>query len=394
MATLYRTRLKLACALTFAVLAIAPALASAAPQWQQLPDPPGGAAIALVSGVPYVAYASPAGVRVARPTPKGDAWRQVGGPIRHASGSAVYDPTIAQAPDKHLWVAWTEVDASNVRQARVARLDGKVWHEVVGGPRPINQNIDPSQWPATSAYEPVIGFFGGSVYVAYTQDTPVDYVLGVVRLKRDGSAFERLDPPPQNRLQHPRIAVSGGRLYVAAAETLGPGTYVVRLNASGTGWDPRFNEPSGDEFAYFGDIADIGGSLGVLFARYQSYDLDVSSLGADGTWAPVGPGPVATSDSGRFDPQSLVAPGGVPYAAWLDGAAAPHSVQVAVLQGGAWVRLPSPSAAGTDAQLARLAASSKGVYVMWTDAAATHVARLGDRRRHPHPRPHPRRAHA
>jgi hypothetical protein len=374
-------RATVVCALAFAIAALAPATASAAPQWQQLTDPPGGDAITLVSGVPHVAYVSSAGVRVVRPTPSGDGWQQVGGPIRHTSGKQVFDPSLAEAPDHKLWVAWTEIGDLNRRQARVARLDGNVWHEVVGGAQPINMAFDPHYTNSFSAYEPALAFFGGTVYVAYTQDSPSEYLLGVVRLKADGTAFERLDPPPADRHFRPRIAVSGGRLYVASTESLIPSIFVARLNPAGTGWT-RLPEPPPNERAFFGDLADIGGSPAVLYAGYDSFDVDVVSLGAGDAWGPIGPGPLATSDVRAFDAESLVAVDGVPYAAWLEGAAAPHSVQVARLSGGDWSRLPSPSAAGADAVKARLAAGSAGVFVMWGEGAAPatqwHVAKLGE----------------
>ncbi len=114
-----------------------------------------------------------------------------------------------QAPDGRVWVAWTEKDAGGTLQVRVARRDGTAWHEVVGGARPIN--IAPSSAGSTSGFEPRIGFSNGTPYVAYVQDNPVESVLGAVRLKADGSAWECVDPPGGGRAANPQIAASGGQ---------------------------------------------------------------------------------------------------------------------------------------------------------------------------------------
>ena len=67
------------------------------------------------------------------------------------------------------WVTWTENDSSRTSQARVAKLVRGNWQEVVGGARPINQDIDPRRGPS-GAYFPRIIFFQGRPYVAYVQD--------------------------------------------------------------------------------------------------------------------------------------------------------------------------------------------------------------------------------
>src|SRR4051812_35006704 len=97
------------------VTALAPAAANAAPEWTRLANPPGGEAFTTVSGAQYVAYTSSAGVRVARLTPSGDGWQQVGAPIRHTAGAQVFEPDLLQAPDNRVWVTWTELDSNDTR---------------------------------------------------------------------------------------------------------------------------------------------------------------------------------------------------------------------------------------------------------------------------------------
>lgn len=374
MASHLKTRVGLVCAIA---ALLAPATASADPQWSRLADPPGGDAMTLVSGAPYVAYASPAGVRVVRPQPGGDTWQQVGAPIHHGAGAAVSDPTVIQAPDGRVWVAWTEADASGVRQARVARRDGTAWREVVGGARPINENIDPNRGPA-SASEPEIAFLDGTPYVAYLQDNPAETSISVVRLKADGSAWERIGSPGGADTR-PRIVSSGGRLYLAKGERLGPAALVYRLNADKTGWESLGGLGYPDH-AFFGDIADVGGTPGALFVTAEHQELTASSLDSGDAWQSIGGGPIRASDPGS--PESITALGGVPYAASLQGPSEAQGVQVTYVKDGAWAQAPSPGTEGADAEMARLAAGRSGVYLLWREVAGgaeqAHVARLGE----------------
>jgi Ca2+-binding RTX toxin-like protein len=257
----------------------------------------------------------------------------------------------------------------------VARRDGTAWHEIVGGARPINVS------GSGSASEPQIAFLDGTPYVAYLQDNPPQTSIGVVRLTNDGSAWERVDPPAGADAR-PRMASSGGRLYVAKSDRLGPGALVYRLKADRTGWE-SLGALGVPDHAFFGDIADAGGAPAALFATEESNQLTASTLDSADTWQPLGGGPILTSDSRVSDPQAITALAGVPYAAWLQGGAGAHIVQVAYVKDGAWTQAPSPSSEGADAGLARLAASTTGVYLLWSEtpaggASQVHVARLGE----------------
>ncbi len=368
-----------------AVAMLLPAGAGADVAWQAVAGPaPGGDAFAVAGGLPYVAYVSGGGVRVARPNGARTAWQQVGAPIRHAPGAPVFHPAVSEGPGGRPWLAWTEADSAGIRQARVAEFDGTAWQEVVGGARPINRAIDPGQGSA-SAFTPRLAFFEGRPYVAYAQDTPSEVVLDVVRLNAAGSRWERVGQSlAVTSAARPRIAVSGGHLYAAAQDRLAPTVGVVRFNTAQTGWD-TIASPNSD-YAVLGDLADVGGAPGVLFAQGSGSapgTLELSTLGAGDNWQSPG-GVLAASPSGRsaFAPQSVAtATGGVPYAAWLDGDAGAHAVRVSALQSGAWTQQPSPSTPGADAREARVGTAGTTVYAFWgeTSGSATvvwHLARL------------------
>lgn len=362
------------------VTALVPAVANAAPEWTRLANPPGGEALTTASGTPYVAYTSAAGVRVARPAPSGDAWQQVGGSIHHTSGAQVFEPDLAQAPDNRIWVTWTELDSDGTRQVRVARLDGSAWHEIVGGAHPINYRYDRYPGSLSTGRDPHLAFFGGTTWVVYGQENPVELVFGVVRLKADGSAWEHIDPSGTTQVRRPRAAVAGGRLFAAGYAANSGGTYLFRLNAAGTGWE-SINDPGQTDPSPFGEVADLNGVLGLLHTTpapdgAPGKSVEVHSLGAGDAWEPVG-GSLASSTTVAYKPDSLVYSSGAPYAAWLEGDG-PASVEVSRFDGGAWSLLPSPSTPGADATLARLAESSAGVYVLWVEGGQARVAKLTD----------------
>jgi hypothetical protein len=365
------------CALGALAAALTPAVASAAPAWQRLPDPPGAESITVASDVPTVSYSSPAGVCVAQLAADGNGWRNVGNSIEHERGAAVQGSTVAESPDGDLWVAWTEL-AERTWQARVARFDGTAWREVVGGKRPINVYIAYDYGPFDSAYRPKLAFFAGTPYVAYQQDGVV-FTFRIVRLAANGSAWERIDPSSPGEDVGAHMVVSGGRLY-AATTADGPGVRfprVWRLNAQGTGWD-RIAHPVDADYHSVAGLADLGDRPGLLLGS------EVTSLGSDDTWSDVGGGPVAEPVDSFVQP-FLVALDGVPYVAWSHGESEAYALHVSRLAGGAWSSLPSPGTLGTaSGHVVRpqLAEGNSTVYVTWPEQdgarTATHVAALTD----------------
>ena len=378
MATVLWTRVRLVASVAalLALMAVAVPASAGAAKWQRLADPPGGGTLADFGGTAYVAYASPEGVRVVRANSRGTQWQQVGSLIRHTAGAAVFDPSLAQAPDGSLWVTWTEADAYGTLQVRVARFDGSAWHEVVGGDRPINSvpfNPQDPTLPA-SGHQPHLTFYKGVPYVAYVQDNPTESVLEIYRLNAAGTAWERTGMPGTQRADRPRIVVSGGQLYVAADDYIG-GLMYYRFDPSGPRW-VAMPYPV-NEFADFGDLTDLGGRPALLFSTrslFESSDYYVGLAVGDPPRPPV---KIATSETeNTLVAKSIATSGRDAYVAWIDAG----RLRIARLKGGSWKPLPSPAGAGANVVDVQLAADSKGVYVMWSEATAGgvrwHVARL------------------
>lgn len=385
MATLLWTRIRaitLAAALLAVAAVAAPAVASAAPHWNELKAPaPGGDDVVIAGGAPMVAYVAPDGVHVAQLSKNGKSWKQLGQPVRHTAGAQVFQPDLAVAPNGWLWLAWTELDAEGAGQARVARLDGSNWREVVGGARPINRTPDEGWEPKYfSAYSPDILFFGGRPYVAYVQDTPSEFTLAVRRLSADGSRWEGVAGNflSVNRPGAPKLAVSGGRLYVATQDLLVPTVAVFRLDPA-TDRFVRLSDPNLPDMAMFGDLGNLGGRPGVLFTRYNGGPLEVWALGAGDAWQRAG-GVLASG--GDPSGQSLVSVGGVPYVAWLSGPGGDRMLHTAYLRkDGSWREITVPGAAGANALSARIVTSGRNAWLLWSESSAGgavtwHVARL------------------
>jgi hypothetical protein len=361
-------------------------MASAADGWQRVGGAaPGGDDFAVIDGVPHVAWTSSTGVHVSRLDSAPGPWESVGGPIRHAGG-VVAEASLASDSAGNPWVAWTETDGAGAAQVRVARFNGVAWHEVVGGARPLNPPPPTGGPYQNSGYEPQIAFYEGRPYVAWMQDEPVETQLWVSRLKSDGSAWERVTGTSGERPGHPRLGVSGGRLYLGSEDMLAPGPVLRRLNAAGTGWD-KLSGPTGPDLGYFGDIADVNGRLDTLFVITPS-DPDrrqgtrVAQLQADGSYQQVG-GAIAPDGGLASVPfLSLAADGDVPYASRPSGAGGSRLIDVSRYAGGAWESLPSPSDVGTDAQSAQLArGASGGMWILFSQASGGvttwYVAGLG-----------------
>jgi hypothetical protein len=331
-----------------------PSAASAGPR--TLAPPPGGDDIEVVAGAPAVAYAAPDGVHVARASKNGKSWQQLGGAIRHSAGAPVFDVDLAVAPDGRPWVAWTETDARGIRQARVARYDGSLWREVVGGDRPINIDI-PEDQPPLGAFAPKITFYDGRAWVAYVQDSRSDFVIGVRRLSADGSHWDVVPAPSVARPGDPELVVSSAKLYLAVADVLVPGIEVFRYDAA----SDRFSDPA---FSPFGSIydgaSDVAGRPGVLASTDGA--LQVWVRGSGNTLDPLG-STLATDADG----QDVAGR----YATWI---AADGTLHAAYLKDGSWraVKLPS----GASATFARLASGRGGTWLLWRDSSGAHVVRI------------------
>ena len=353
-----RTNVGRLAGLALIVAALVPAAASAA-GFQRVGPAPGGDDLAVIKGVPHVAWAAGDGVHVAK-LMTGNVWVQVGGAIRHASG-AVSSPALTSDANGVPWLVWTERDSNGTPQARVAKLANGSWREVVGGARPINLNIDPNQGPS-GAYYPRIVFFGGSPYVAYVQDTPSEFTLEVVRLSADGSRWEHIDSPFVTRPGPPRVAVSGDRLYIAVEDELIPAFSVFRMNSSGK-WDDLGG--STDMYQFVGGIADVGGAPVVGYSARSSDDqsssLRAEALGSDGTWTQLDSG--AASAASSIAPQGVAGDGNVAYVSGLLG----DELLVSRFVGGSWESVDNPSASATSALLAP--GSTGGIWLLFGESS-------------------------
>lgn len=362
MARVFSTLVRSAVLGCAAALLLLPASASAAPHWQKPAAAPGGGDIVVWNGAPVVAYAAADGVHVARATSNGKRWQPVGASVRHVAGAEVFDTDLAVDPRGRLWLVWTEADARE-RQARVARFDGRAWHEVVGGDSPLNEHFgDDPAWAdfPFHAYTPSLAFLGGRPYVAFVENAPSDFVLVERRLSADGSRWETISTDYLVRPQGTQLVASGGRLYLGATDALIPGVGVLRLNSAGDRF-VRLRGPS-SEFGFFDAIADLGGAPAVLFTD-EAGVVQVRSLGADDVWQQVG----APLSTGGGDGQDLAGR----YVAWLqDG-----SLRTAYLSGGRWRPIAVPG--NPSATSAQLATAGRDTWLLWQEAGgAWRVARL------------------
>lgn len=162
-----------------------------APAQSPINHSPNGSAshphLAAIGGVPHVAWTELEGsrreIRVSRlnagATP---AWEEIGAgesPINHSEGQEAFNPILTDIGGVP-YVAWVEIEQDDDnRELRVARLgtDGKTWHQVVGGPSPINNASN------REAGFPSLTSFGGVPYVAWSEPDSTDYEIRVSRLE-------------------------------------------------------------------------------------------------------------------------------------------------------------------------------------------------------------------
>jgi hypothetical protein len=341
--------------LALALLALTAGAAHAA-SFQSFADPPGGEDLAVIDGVPHVAWTDAQGVHVARLDTASGPWHAVGAPFRHTPGSqgAVADASLASDPAGRPWVAWTEVDVHDVAQVRVARFDGTAWHEVVGGEHPLNPPpYQPGDYVANSGFWPQLTFYEGVPYVGWTQDELGEVQAYVARLRSDGSAWETIGRPGDNRRQV-RLVVSGGRLFLARASFPNDTPSILRLNQAGTNWEV-VNRPEGAEELnkLFGDVADVQGVLHVLYSRSTQNVVRLDSFQELGTGFPRG-------EDAIFERLSLAADGAVPYASQVVGKEPNRDLQVYRYLDGSWQLQSLPDTVGQDVDAARLFANPAG----------------------------------
>jgi hypothetical protein len=344
--------------------ALVPALASAA-SFQRVGPAPGGDDLAVINGVPHVAYATGGGVRVSKLT-TGNVWVQVGGAIRHTNGAAVSSPSLTSDANGVPWIVWLERDSGGINQARVAKFTNGSWQEVVGGAKPINTDYGHPDEGPLSAFDPQIAIVNGRPYVVYIQDSPVEFILEAVRLNDAGTAWQHVAPQSHGRPAHPRIALSGGRLYLAVEDALVPGFYMYRLNSAGTGWEGLGNGT--DIYQQVGDIADVGGSPVIGYSAERTEDpqgteLRAQVLESNGQWTQLGAAAFSSGDYSTVDPQGVAGDGDVPYVSGLFGS----DLAISRFVDGGWEPIDSPSANATSALLQP--GSTGGVWLLFGESS-------------------------
>lgn len=213
----------------------------------------GTMSLTAIDGVPYIAWSetnsdfSGEDVWVKRLNADGTAWERVGGasPL-NSHGFDVNGLSLAVI-DGVPYVAWAELRAleSHVRVARL-KADGTGWEELGGGAQPIMHE------PTDIAFGPSLTAVDGVPYVAFTE-APVGGQttdVRVARLNAAGTGWDEvggvLDHVAAAGANSPRLITIGGLPYVTWTETNGTfatEVHISRLNATGTGWTEVADDP-------------------------------------------------------------------------------------------------------------------------------------------------------
>jgi hypothetical protein len=353
-----RGRFAVAGALACLALAV-PATASAADPPQRLGAAPGGDSFVVIEGTPYVAYASKAGVRVARFTNASPKWAKVGKPVRHSRRTSVRQPDLAVGPGNRPWLTWIEGTNKTGRQVRVARLVRGKWREVVGGKRPISKTHTPNPEQNITRYmsrEPTLAFLKGRPYVAYL-DGVLDPYITVVRLSKNRRKWEHRNSWEFMNVgsSRPSLTNVAGKLFLTANTFLGPGTFVVHLN--GTKWEGTGN-PELEGGTIEGPVA-FGGELHLL--RDKAADLYVVRISGD--QSPAVGNPLAADETAVG--QELATDGTTLFAAFVSGPDAARELTVSFLNGSTWEALGAATPEGSTTTSAQLeGAAGGGVWVL------------------------------
>ena len=377
-----RTRTALTAAIATLAIAASAGAAQAAETWTQVNGPisagpvdvlgsvvrPPNSDLKRIAGTPYVAWSEAGVVRVAKLV--GDTKVAVGGPLNRDLAADAVGPTLAAGPGDVPWVAWIEDDAGMDR-VRVARFDSSTgaWVEVAPG-SVINRITSPEPG-LSSANQAQLVFVDGRAHVAWRQENPSAYELGLVRLSADGRSWERLASPPISGSEPYYVTahVAAGSLYVAVRDLLG-GVRVHRYSSTGNSWTALggFANPGSDPDPAGIPVVmtDIGGVIHV--------GMNGTATGASvtrfsgGSWQTVGGGAVG---DGNLTSIRLI--GGRLYVAWWDDT----GVRVSRLNaaGTAWEALTAEFQA--DGVLPGTLTGIAGVpYLSYATRADLRVARL------------------
>ena len=337
------------------------------------PDRNGSApSLKAVAGVPYVAWAEDSTVpgsgnssqiHVARLSADGRHWAAVAdagaNPISYRASGSSSAPSLAEVAGRP-WVAWSENLSGTDKEIRVARLNagGTAWERVPDALRPVNHLREE---PGAVADSPAIVDAGGRPYVAFFELDPGSGSLfggpfapariWVMRLTANGDGWEEVGAGPANidpaaDAAFPRLAVIGGRPWIAYVQVAGQGLElrVARLADDGGGWEQIGGALTTGGFNDLDqpDLTAVDGRAVVAVAQSaagQPRRVRVWRLNDNGDgWEIVGGGAASPSGTDSRRP-SITAVGDVPWIAFTQPEGTTGSlVHVARLAGSKWVQ--------------------------------------------------------
>ncbi|HWT92799.1 MAG TPA: hypothetical protein VN238_07365 [Solirubrobacteraceae bacterium] len=239
---------------------------------QPLPDPPGpetaiqnvrDVEVATIAGKVHAAWTEWDGTnfeaRVARLD--GTTWTQLGAPaaspINRDGTRNALDIDIAELNGEAV-IAWSEVDANDIRQLRVARFDTATgdWVELLGGAQvsrplayPGPQDPDPF-WGNRfgNSYSSGLGVAGGTPFVGSAWGTPLGSSLHVYAPDGAGTAWSQVLPPfsGTNDPRDVRLASDGETLALWFGTTFGTPS-LLRRAPDGTWSRPSYGGDPGTD---------------------------------------------------------------------------------------------------------------------------------------------------
>lgn len=271
-------------------VAVVAAVGLAAPAQAAWESPAGTAGtgasvdVAMIGGAPHVGWVANLGrtPRVARQTPDGAGWVELGGGRMSRGGTLVQRIALAEAGGA-LFAAWAENDHAGWLSPRVSRYDAgsDTW---VATPEGLSDRANQPDFGVTMIAH------GDRPHVAFVERDAAfadKFQVKVKRLSADGTAWERLGGAINASSQAPSSII------------LGP----TRYDAS----DP--------------DLLSIGNTLYVAWSEFDGMRDQIRVARYDAAadaWREIGGGarPINHSGSGHGERPSLAAIAAVPYVAW------------------------------------------------------------------------------
>ncbi|MGH2954746.1 MAG: Ig-like domain-containing protein, partial [Solirubrobacterales bacterium] len=355
-------------------------------------DPASHASLAAVGATPWVAWVEDhdnGEVRAARLKADGSGWDRApdtANPINRSEAGDAELPSIT-AHGGVPCVAWDEFDGVNT-EVRVACRNGDDWERVADSASPIN--FDAGQ----DGSDPSLASFNGTLYVAWSELNSSN-VSQIHVARQNGNAWEKVPASSLNRnvthnAHNPSLAVVGTQLHVAWNENDGTSNKIRVSRFNGSGWDPVADTTGGLNQnpamnAADPSLADIGGIPHVAWSEIDGdghRQIRVAKLEGGTAWVKVGQddnptSPINKSFNHDAEHPSLAGIGSParPYVAWTEvDANGVSQVRVAQLKasGTGWERVadsasPINHASQESAANASLAAVGGVPWVAWTE---------------------------